>query len=240
MSGQLSLSDFLAVEEAHFGRHPSGLRLMDARLKLALAVVLVSLNVLVANLELSLAVLALCWISLLWSRTPLRAVLWFVLAPAWATFLVVLLFTAGFGHTPFFSWHGFKFGFGHITLISWHGFTFYREGLALGINAAIRIFAEMTVAAALVLTTPFPRILEAMRWYHIPEVLVDTLGFMYRYLFLLWDEAATMRAAARTRGGYVNWKTGSITSGAVLAAMFLRAYDRAQRISQAVRARGGE
>ncbi|MES2201031.1 MAG: cobalt ECF transporter T component CbiQ [candidate division FCPU426 bacterium] len=225
MSGQLSLSDFLAVEEAQFGRHPRGLRLLDARLKLGLAVVLVSLNVLVANLELSLAVLALCWISLLWSRTPLRAALWFVLAPAWATFLVMMGFSLGFGHTP---------------LASWHGITLYREGVILGVNAGVRVLAEMTCAAALVLSTPFAAILNALRWYKVPEVLVDTLGFMYRYLFLLWDEAATMRAAARTRGGYVNWKTGSITSGAVLAAMFLRAYDRAQRISQAVRARGGE
>jgi cobalt/nickel transport system permease protein len=225
LSGQLSLADFLAVEEAQFGRQGHGLKRLDARLKLGLTVLLVGLNVLVAKLELSLVILVACWLGIFVSRTPLRPALWFVLAPAWATVIVVVGFCVGFGHTPMFSWHGV---------------TVYREGLAQGVNAGVRVLAEMTCAAALVLSTPFSQILKSLRWFRVPEILVDTLGYMYRYLFLLWDEAASMRDAARVRGGFSTWSAGSITSGSILASMFIRAYDRSQRIAQAIKARGGE
>lgn len=225
MSGQLSLSDFLAVEEVQFGRQTHGLKKLDPRLKLGLAVVFIGLNVLVAKLELSLCILILCWLGIFVSRIPLRPALWFVLAPAWATTIVVVGFAIGFGRTP---------------ILSWHGVTVYHEGLGQGVNAGVRVLAEMTCVAALVLSTPFSQILKSLRWFRVPEILVDTLGYMYRYLFLLWDEAASMRDSAKVRGGFSTWRSGSMTSGSILASMFIRAYDRSQRIAQAIKVRGGE
>lgn len=225
MSGNLSLADLLAVEDFHFGRRPRGLRKWDARLKLALCGLLVAANVLVARVDVSLAVLGTAWLGLFITRAPLRAVAWFVLAPLWATTLVVAGFAAGFGHTPI----------GQLGPL-----TFYREGLAQGGAAGLRVLAEMACAAALVLSTPFAQILKALRWFKVPEALVETLGFMYRYLFLLWDENAAMRDAARIRGGFSTKRDGLKTAGTVLGSIFLRAYDRSGRVAQAMRARGGE
>jgi cobalt/nickel transport system permease protein len=74
----------------------------------------------------------------------------------------------------------------------------------------------------------------------VPEVLVETLAFMYRYVFLLWDEFSAMRLAGRARGGYQHGWQGVITTGWIVAQVFLRAYDRALRISEAMKARGAE
>lgn len=225
MSGQFSLADYIAVEEAHFGIKAHGLRRMDARLKLLLCAVLVFANVFFADPRLSVSVLALAWLGLALSHTPLKQVMWFVLAPAWATSLVVF---------------GFAIGFGSVEIATLGPLTFYREGLMQGLNAGLRVLSEMACAAALVLTTPFSQILIALRWFKMPEVLVETLGFMYRYIFLLVDEASAMKSAASVRGGFVSRLSAFRTTGSIFAHIFLRAYDRSQRIAQAVRARGGE
>ena len=225
MSGSFSLSDLLAVEEGQFGARPRGLRRVDARVKLAFCAAAVLWNALLPDPRVSAALLLLAWAGLISSRVTLGQAAWFILAPAWAVSLVVLGFGAGFGHT---------------ALLALGPVTFYKEGLAQGLQAGLRVLAEMSWAAALVLTTPFTQVLQGLRWWKVPEVLVDTLGYMYRYLFLLHDEFNAMRTAARARGGYSSLSAGWHSSGQIVAHVFLRALERAGRIQQAIRARGGE
>ncbi len=120
----------------------------------------------------------------------------------------------------------------------WH-LTMYREGLAQGGQAGLRVLADAACAGLLFLTTPFTEILAALRWFRVPTVVADTLGFMYRYVFLLWEEFSAMRVSARARGGMLGWRREWHTTGTITAQLFLRAYDRAERIQQAVQARGG-
>lgn len=98
----------------------------------------------------------------------------------------------------------------------------------------------MAWVGLLILTTPFAELLEALRWFKVPAILVDTLAFMYRYIFLLFDEFAAMRASARVRGGFSAYKISLASMGLIVSQIFLRAYDRAQRISHAMKARGAE
>lgn len=223
MSGSFSLSDFLAAEAKLYGQVPRGLGRWDARLKLALCLPAVAANVLVPDPGLSVALWVLAWAGLAWTRVPWRQALLFVLAPLWATVMVV----AGFG-----------FGFGETVLFRVGPVPYYREGLFQGLAVGLRVLSEMSWIAALVLTTPFSEILAALRWYRLPPALVDLLAAMYRYVFLLFDEYSSMRAAARARGGYRNWRTGMATLGQILAQVFMRALDRAERVDQAMRVRG--
>jgi cobalt/nickel transport system permease protein len=223
MSGAFSLTDFLAAETALYGQPRRGLARWDARIKLGLCSGAILANVLLALAPLSALLWALAWTGLAASRVPWRQALLFVFAPLWATLMVIVGYAWGFGSTPFF--HA-----GPVTL--------YREGLEMGFNAGLRVMAEMSWMAALMLTTPFTEILAALRWYRVPSSLVDLLAAMYRYIFLLFDEYSSMSAAARARGGYRTWRTGLQTLGLILAQIFLRALDRAERIDQAMKVRG--
>lgn len=223
MSGQLSLSDLLKVEDAHFQSRPRGVRRLDPRLKLALAAVAITLNVTLADLSLSLALGAVAWLAMLGSGVPVRQMAWFLLAPLWATLGIAGGYAVGFGVTPL--WR-----LGPLTV--------YREGLWHGGGVAARVMADMGWAGLLFLTTPFAGILSALRWCRVPAVLVETLGFMYRYVFLLWDEFSAMRLSARARGGTATWWGTMKTTGSITGQVFLRAYDRAQRIAMAMKARG--
>lgn len=223
MSGTFSVSDFLAAENSLYGQAPRGLGRWDARVKLALSAVLLLANVLVARPDLSAVIWLSAWVGLAWSRVPWRQAALFIFAPLWATLIVVLGYGWGFGTEPLF----------HVF-----GVAFYKEGLLQGASAGLRVLAEMSWMAALMLTTPFRDILAGLRWFKVPEAFTELLAAMYRYVFLLFDEYQSMRAAARARGGYSNYLTGMRTLGLILAQIFMRALDRAERVDQAMRVRG--
>ncbi len=104
------------------------------------------------------------------------------------------------------------------------------------------LVARCTIALlAMVLftaTTPFAGILQLFQRLRVPQLLVTTLALMHRYLFVLTDEAGRMRRARQSRTFSprkgLRWHTAST----IIAQLFLRASDRADRIYDAMRARG--
>jgi len=197
----------------------------DARLKLFLLVVAIGLNLVVAQVWLSLSLLVVSVFFIVRSKIPFRLFTIFFLAPAWATLLVFAGFSIGFGMQPLLS-------IGPLTL--------YREGVGLGASAALRVASEMSWIATVMLTTPFPRLLEALHFYRLPPELVNAVGMAYRYAFLLADECYRMIAASRVRGG-LNSFYGKIESLAMIVAqVIIRSYDRAARLQQAMMTRGAD
>jgi cobalt ECF transporter T component CbiQ len=219
-----NLADILKVEESQFKAHPRGFYRMDARFKLLLTGLAVGLNVALARMDLSMGLGLVAWGGMLLSRVPLNQMAWFLLAPLWATLGIMA---------------GYSVGFGATAIAKIGPLTVYQEGVWQGLGVVARVMADMGWVGLLFLTTPFPRILDALRWLRVPGVLVDTLGFMYRYVFLLWDEFSAMHTSAKARGGMATTFGGMKSVGAIIAQIFLRAYDRAERIQQAVQARGG-
>ena len=225
MSGQLSLRDFLQVEQSQFAGASHGWRLWDPRPKLALAVLAMALNVLFAQAWLSASLLGLALALMYYSRCELKLVLLFMLAPSVATLALML---------------GMAFGFGTTAIFHWGPLTLYREGVGMGLNAGLRVATDVAWAGLLMITTPFPAMLRALRAFKVPEVLVNTMAYMYRYVFLLFDEFTAMRNSAMARGGFARFSTTASTSGQIAAHVFLRSYDRADRVWQAMQARGGD
>src|SRR5205823_4819380 len=50
-------------------------------------------------------------------------------------------------------------------------------------------------------TTPLPRLLKAAEWFGAPRLLILTIQFLYRYLFVLSEQGQHMRLAAACRAG---------------------------------------
>ena len=228
MNGKALLHKTLGQEHLWVDREADapalpGLYAMDPRLKLALLVLAVAANVVIARLGLSGALFMASLGLAVWSRVPARLFALFFLAPAWATLIVFLGFSAGFGATPMFTAGPF---------------TFYREGMLQGVAAAARVMCDMGWMAAVFLTTPFDRVLDALKWYRVPAILLDTIAMTYRYAFLLMAEFHHMRDAARSRGGFRSYRNSQHSTGLILAQVILRAYDRAGRIQDAMVARG--
>ena len=56
-----------------------------------------------------------------------------------------------------------------------------------------------TFALLLILCTPWPHVLKALRIFHAPVVLVAILGMTHRYIFILLESASQMFASRRSR-----------------------------------------
>ena len=197
----------------------------DARLKLFLVVLAIGLNLVIAQGWLSFSLLVASLVVIFQSQIPFRLFAVFFLAPAWATLLVFAGFSIGFGVRP---------------LLSLGPITFYREGVELGVSAALRVASEMSWLATLILTTPFPRLLEALDFFRLPPVLINTISMAYRYAFLLADECYRMIAASRVRGGLRSFYGKLESTAMILAQIIIRAYDRAARLQQAMTLRGAD
>lgn len=89
-------------------------------------------------------------------------------------------------------------------------------------------------------STPFGDILRLFGQLRMPRLLVTTLALMHRYIFVLSDETSRMRRARAARTFSPRRRLAWRTLSTIIGQLFIRASDRAQRIYEAMRARGWE
>jgi len=102
--------------------------------------------------------------------------------------------------------------------------------------------ARSTVCLATVIvlsqTTSISELLGVLRAARVPNLLLTTLSLRHRYLFVLADESTRMGRArtARTftRGRRFAW----VSAASVVGQLFVRASERAERVYDAMCARG--
>jgi cobalt/nickel transport system permease protein len=92
----------------------------------------------------------------------------------------------------------------------------------------------------LVNTTPFPVLIGELRRWGVPRLFLEVILLAWRYITVLLEELATLRTArrARTLGRCSTWDEW-IGLSRSLGMLLVRSLDRAERIHQAMRSRGG-
>jgi cobalt/nickel transport system permease protein len=111
-----------------------------------------------------------------------------------------------------------------------------------GVTVFLAILAKSTLSLFTMIllsnTTPFSRILGVLRSLRMPPLMVTVLALMYRYLFVLIDEAERMTRARASRT-FVPGRVRLWTLAAsVISQMFIRSSERAERIYAAMISRG--
>lgn len=87
-------------------------------------------------------------------------------------------------------------------------------------------------------TTPFGQILRVLRRVRVPGLLITTIALMHRYLFVLAEEAERMRRARASRTFNPTPRFQRHVLATVVGQLFVRASERAERIYDAMCARG--
>jgi cobalt/nickel transport system permease protein len=106
------------------------------------------------------------------------------------------------------------------------------------LNILGKALCSITVMALLTLTTPFPDVLRALEQTHVPRFFVMFLAFLYRYGAVLYQEAVQLERAWAARYFGKFWLKQWFHLGHVLASLFIRSYERAERVFAAMQARG--
>ncbi|HUO37982.1 MAG TPA: cobalt ECF transporter T component CbiQ, partial [Mycobacterium sp.] len=91
-----------------------------------------------------------------------------------------------------------------VTLWHWHGQAegITRQGLMSALLVVCRVAASISLVVLVTLTTPWTRLLAALRTLGVPRMFILVIGMAYRYLFLLLATVTDMYQArtARTVG----------------------------------------
>ena len=115
---------------------------------------------------------------------------------------------------------------------------FQPGGLAVAGTIVLRSTLSIATIVLLTSTTRFADLLLVLRQARMPALLLTTIALMYRYLFVLIEEAERMQRARTSRtlrsGRADAWRWTATLAGQ----LFLRSTERAERIYAAMCARG--
>lgn len=206
---------------------------LDPRVKIIAAILIILSNALLPDGDwLSFGVTWGLLLTITWIAT-LR--LGFLLSRS----LIVLPFTLA-ALTTLFSTPGPPF----VTL-SFPPVTITHPGLIRFGSILLRSWLSVQAAILLSATTPFPDLIHALRHLKLPPILMAIISFMYRYLFVLAEEAKRLLRARASRsahapqtkgGGRLAWNAK--VTGSMVGQLFLRSLERSERIYQAMQSRG--
>lgn len=115
----------------------------------------------------------------------------------------------------------------------------YSEGIGRGILIFLRIMAAVTMACVLSFSTPMVEILETLRFFKLPDIIVDIADMMFRYVFIMTEVAHNMHHAqiARTTRR-LSWMEQTRNVGTVAVHVITKSLDRSTTIYRAMLARG--
>ena len=207
---------------------------LDARVKLALAVFFIVDAALVPDGAWAAFGLltALAWAAVLLSRLGMLSVQRrSLIALPFALAAVTIIFTTP-GRPVL-----------RLSVLGWP-VSVSDAGLTRFVSVLLKSYLSVQMAVLLTGATPFPDLLRAMRSLGLPKVLVATVGFTYRYAFVIGDEAVRMLRARAARsgspdgvgGGSLFWRAR--VAGGMVGSLFLRSIERSERIYAAMLARG--
>ncbi|HEY5686115.1 MAG TPA: cobalt ECF transporter T component CbiQ [Acidimicrobiia bacterium] len=118
------------------------------------------------------------------------------------------------------------------------GLELSREGLWGAWNILAKATLGVGASVMLVATTEVPELLRGLDRLKVPTVITAIAGFMVRYLDVIAGELRRMRTAMAARGYQPQW-IGQIRGLAHAGgALFIRSYERGERVHQAMLARG--
>jgi len=111
-----------------------------------------------------------------------------------------------------------------------------------GLWGAWNVVAKATLGAAtsiiLAATTEIPEMLRGMTVLRVPAPLTAIAMFMVRYLVVVSNELGRMRTAMTARGYDPRWLWQARPIAASAGALFIRSYERGERVHAAMVSRG--
>lgn len=131
-----------------------------------------------------------------------------------------------------------------LWILPGFGWTVTAAGLERFLVIIYRTWIAMQAGILFSATTEIHDLLWGLKALRVPKLIVDIIGFMVRYLFILADEALRMMRARMARSPeFVDVRRPGViwqarTAGMMVGSIFLRSLDRSDRVHAAMLSRG--
>lgn len=113
-----------------------------------------------------------------------------------------------------------------------------KGGLLILWNVTVKSLISVACITLLASTTQFPDLMHGLERLHVPAFFTTVTAFMYRYIFIIVDEAERMKRARDSRNYQGRWIWHAKVTGYLIASLFLRSQERAEHVYHAMSARG--
>ena len=133
---------------------------------------------------------------------------------------------------------GTLFRGGGEVLWAWGPLQITTVGLTVLGSVTLKSLLSLMMLNLLTLTTSVSALLNALVQLRTPPLLVATLASMYRYISVLIGEFNAMRRAAVSRNLMGNSRASRLIIGNIIGLLFIRTYERGERVYQAMLSRG--
>jgi cobalt/nickel transport system permease protein len=206
------------------------MQIINPLARLAVIVFMIAASLFIFSLSNLIILCAIPFFLMVTSRIPLKH---FFLRTSFVTVLAILLsipplfFTGG---TPVWAAN-----LGGINLV------ITAEGLSRAAVFTVRVWFCVASLILLVLSTGFDKTLKLFATLKVPAVIIQLFSLTYRYFFVSIEEAQSVLIAKEART-YIHKRTLNLQSlkdlGAILSTLFIRTYERSERVYLAMKARG--
>ena len=200
---------------------------IEARTKIAFIAAALLVNLLSPTIYTPIGIAFFCFATLLAIKIPPKLLLLRLTMPLVMATVVLVTQIFSYGTNPIFT----------MSFWGWH-LIGYEEGLARGFLIMFRVFGGVSLILFLSMSTPTNKLFLAASWFRLPKIFIELMLLVYRYIFVLIADVATIRDAQKVRLGYHNWHQSMQSLGMLGGSLILRAYDRAGRVFEAMSARG--
>jgi len=130
------------------------------------------------------------------------------------------------GETPLFTFTIFDFS---LSIKS--------EGIELALLLLSRTLGGMSALFFIALTTPMIEIFSILKSFGLPELLMELSMLIYRYIFLLLDEATMIHNAQTMRMENSGLRSSLKSFSMLSSVLFLRAWEQGERLMIAMDSR---
>lgn len=122
--------------------------------------------------------------------------------------------------------------------ISWHGLSISMDGALAGWNILAKGTLGVLIALTLAATTHPRDLLHGLQRLRVPNWVTTIAGLMVRYVDVIIAEESRLRVARISRGHDPRflWQAGATARG--IGTLFLRSYERGERVHMAMVSRG--
>ncbi|NMA87215.1 MAG: cobalt ECF transporter T component CbiQ [Tissierellia bacterium] len=100
------------------------------------------------------------------------------------------------------------------------GFT--TQGLKESIKIILRVLASINSTFFLALTTPLNNLIKVFKKLKFPDVLIELLVLVYRFIFIFLEEAQEIIMAQEMKFGYINAKNTYKSMALLIKSLFIR------------------
>jgi len=100
-----------------------------------------------------------------------------------------------------------------------------------------RALGAISCLYLLSLTTPMSELIGVLRRARCPNIIIELMYLIYRYIFILFSMYHTMRDAAKSRLGYISYRASIRTTGNLYSNLLSRSYRQANKNFDAMESR---